>query len=115
MLRDACDVGSSGRIARSPRRDQNTEDEGSEKENDNKMSDRNVERSCANCRDNKNKETISSIDITNHCRAIVFYGKTQVLCPIQPEAGMAAAVVGTVWFLHPKAGLFYFLCFVCAG
>ena len=67
-------------------------------------------RSCVNCRHNQHNKTIviSSIKI----RAIVFYSKTPVGCNLQPEGGTAAAVGGTVWSHHPKAGPFDY-CFLC--
>ena len=70
-------------------------------------------RSCVESRKRKRKsEIISSIDIT-YLRASVFYGKSPVGHPLQPEAAAAAAVVGTVWFLHLKAGPFV-SCFLSA-
>ena len=50
------------------------------------------------------KETIIIITITIG-RTVVVYGKTS-LAPLQSGAGAAAAVEGTVWSPHPKAGLF---------
>ena len=63
-------------------------------------------RSCANCCKSKQQTIgiITKITIITR-RASVFYGNS-LRAPLQPEAGAAAAVVGTVWFLHPKAGFF---------
>ena len=65
-------------------------------------------RSCAKSREtkskNSSKQTIIIITITI-CRATVVYDKTP-LAPLRCGAGAAAAVEGTVWSPHPKAGLF---------
>jgi len=80
------------------------------KESEKKVSDSEgsseLPRSCANCCKSK-QQTISIITkitiIT--CMADVFYGKS-LRAPLQSEVGAAAAVVGTVWSIHPKAGFF---------
>ena len=47
--------------------------------------------------------------------AIVVYGKTPVGCCLQPEGSTAAAVGGTVWSPHPKAGPFDYCVFSVQG